>query len=410
MQDLGREVGDLRAEDGDRVPTGRVVLADQDRVAGAAIGAQDRAQVDGQAGDRDLAQAGIRGGQRPAVAHGGAGLADGHGQRVGVDAGRHRHVRESAAQGDLRAGVILGAEVVPDGRTLRRSVALDEGAVEERRINLGAAADGEDRLDESGDGDDVGGLERHRRHLESGVLGRQQGGVDQGLVEVGVDAVDVGESVGYDLLALAVGRVKGLRVTLRQRVNLSLQFRVVVAGDAGHLAVQGQGRLGRAQEGGEGGAADVPEHVHHEEAVLGRRVARAELGVRAGRAEDVGHAEAPVADDDRSRSRAVGPLDVGPADAEAGLLEVAAEVGGLQVRRDSDQVGVHRALVVAMRRRLPGGRRGGVDEAVLARRQDVVDLTASAVGVGAARGTGHGLAGRGEGGNGGHEAQQGQAE
>ena len=166
-----------------------------------------------------------------------------------------------------------------------------------------------------------------------------------------VDAFVEGVGVVDDLLAL--GRLFAfdrdrIRVLGREVVDLFLQFGFAVAGGRGDFAVHLLVAFRRSDERRQLRPADVAQHVHQKQAVLGRGVARAELGVGPGLAEDVGHAELLVADDHGAVVRGQEGLDafgLRQVGREAGVLVEAADFGCLQVRGDLEQVGVQRLLV-----------------------------------------------------------------
>src|SRR5439155_26809135 len=117
-QYLGREVSDLRTEDGDRIASRAARAADHEGVARMRRRAQERAQVDRHGTDGDLAEPGPRRGQRTAVAEVGAGGGDG--QRDGRRVDRPpAHVGERLVERGRRLRVVLRAEVAPDGVALR---------------------------------------------------------------------------------------------------------------------------------------------------------------------------------------------------------------------------------------------------------------------------------------------------
>jgi hypothetical protein len=121
----------------------------------------------------------------------------------------------------------------------------------------------------------------------------------------------------------------------------------------------------------------VAQDVHEEEPVLSADVPGPEDDVGAGVAVDVRDPECLVADDDHARPRAVGALGLTGGDAEAGVLEVVADVGRRQAGRRVDQVAVHAELVVGVGRvgavGLEREQVGGVEDAVRARRQDAAE-------------------------------------
>ena len=399
-QDLGREVSDLWTEDGDRIASRAARAADHERIARVRRRAQERAQVDRHRTDGDLAEPGPRRGQRTAVAEVGAGGGDGHRDGLRVDR-PPAHVGERLVERGRRLRVVLRAEVAPDGVALRGAVALHERAIEERAVRLVAAADGEDGLHERRGRHDIGRPPGLRHLLQGRVLGRQEVGVRERRLDVGIDPVDVGLAVGHDLLALRVGGIEGGRELGREPVDLLLQLDLVVAGDARDRAVEGERAVRWAEEGGGLRAPDVSQHVHEEQAVLGSGIARGELGVRARVAEDVRRAKGLVAHDDGARTRHLDALDLVGRHAEARILVEAAEVGGLEVRRHLLEVGVRRDLILLVRRHAPSGlllrELGRVHQAVRPGWQDVVRLAERAVEKRGPGGTLHGDTGRARG-------------
>ena len=171
----------------------------------------------------------------------------------------------------------------------------------------------------------------------------------------------------------------------REVVDLLLQLALAVAGGRGDAAVHGDVPGRRPDEGGQLRPPHVAERVHHEEAVLGRGEARAELGVGSRDAVDVRDAELLVADDDRAgmeRER-LHALRLAQVDEEARILVEGANVGILQVGGNVEQTGVQRLLVARVRGKALAGLRPQevrhVVGPVLTGRHDVEDLAATAV-------------------------------
>lgn len=171
-------------------------------------------------------------------------------------------------------------------------------------------------------------------------------------------------------------------VQTRQLVDLGLEVGFVVRGDGQYAGVHGG--VGATGEGGQLAAAGVAQDVHLEEAILRRHVAQAEHGAGTGGAVHVRNAELLVAYDGDVGARADAAGDVTRLDAEARVLEVLGHVGGVQARRAVEQVAVHRVLIVGVRRSvgvvaLISQQLARVDEAVGARRQDVVKAAGAEV-------------------------------
>ena len=168
-------------------------------------------------------------------------------------------------------------------------------------------------------------------------------------------------------------------------VHLLLQLALAVPGGGSDAAVHRRVRRRRPDEGGELGPSHVAQDVHFEEAVLGRGEARAELGVGPCRAEDVGDTELLVANDDRPRTERerLHPLGLAQVGEEARILVEGADVGGLQVGGDGEQVGVQRLLVPRVRGEALASLRsrevGQVVRPGLPRRNEVEDLAPAAV-------------------------------
>jgi hypothetical protein len=218
------------------------------------------------------------------------------------------------------------------------------------------------------------------------LAGHLEHRVDPRLGDVLVDPVDVVEDV---LLDLGSDRAEHLVAAVELELQLGLGVGLVGPHVVVHLAVPRRA----TRERGELGATGVAQRVDQEEAVLRRRVARAEHRPGAGRAVDVRHAEPPVADDPQLLAgvgvgrggqgalRRVAALDVALLDAEARVLEVVVDLRGLEARRRVDQVVVHPELVVVVRRAGARGQEleqiGPVDEPVGARGEDVPEPPAS---------------------------------
>ena len=156
-----------------------------------------------------------------------------------------------------------------------------------------------------------------------------------------------------------------------------------VAGDLRDPAVHREERRRRAEERRQRGTPVVSKDVHHEETVFRGRVPRAELGVGARCTEDVRHAEV-VPQDHRAGAWRFDPLGLRGDREEACVLVVLGEVCWIQMRRDLQQVRVHRLLVLLVRRDRAGtglllDEVRGVHEPVVARRDDVEHAAARAV-------------------------------
>ena len=132
-----------------------------------------------------------------------------------ISTAREFRVWEGGGESRHRLGVVLGPEVTPHRRTLGLAVAARQRRVEEGAVDLVAATDREDRLHQGGDGDDVGRRPGRRHLLQRRVLGRQLGRVDERGLDVGVDAVAVGQAVGLHLLAVGARRRTGVGATSR---------------------------------------------------------------------------------------------------------------------------------------------------------------------------------------------------
>ena len=221
------------------------------------------------------------------------------------------------------------------------------------------------------------------RHLlarrQRGVLDRHLvGGVSDCVRDVHVDAADVVGTVVVDLLTLR-GGAEWRRVALGQKVRLVGQLRVTVSSHLRDRAVLVNGGLRRPDELRKPGPSNMPQGIHHEQAVVRSRVADAELRVRPSAAVDVRDPKALVPDDVGAivrRREGLHLADVRHGDGEARVLVIAAERRRLHSRRDLLEVEVHRQLVRLVRRGAVRGRaslsRGG--QPVVAGGQDVQDL------------------------------------
>ena len=150
---------------------------------------------------------------------------------------------------------------------------------------------------------DVLGLPRLRHLLQRRVLGRQLRRVGERLGDVLVHAVDV-----------RLARRRRPPGPRRRRCASACTCAVRSASLYGAIASCSRSIAmfaGDAPRNSETPrAAEVAQHVHQEEAVLGGRVALREHRRVARRAEDVRHAEARVADDGDAGGRRVDALDV----------------------------------------------------------------------------------------------------
>ncbi len=382
-EDLGRVVGDLRAHRGDRHAAFAVLRVDQQGVGRVvrelqalgevpgpgrepAPGAGGRrgpgARDDGVA-DLDAARVGERDGARvdlPRVVLGEAVRDDRHGLRVAT-----------GAEGRELAGARLGAEAA-----LERPAQLPVG-------DLAAAVGGELGDQEHGGRQGVRDLPAPRGHTERGVLRGQQGRVVARLVEVGVDAVDVGDVV------LAAHRALGPGL-LRQGVELRLQLgrRGVLEGEL--LGVGGGRRRPEELDGAR--LRRVAQDVHEEHAVLRGDVPGAPHRVEPRRAVDARDAVDGVADDRHALARRLRRPRVLLRKAEGRRLPVAAELARGQPVGDARDARVALELVRERRRRRPGGlearevRGGGV--LPLPDGQDAVEAALVAEGAGRGGGVG----------------------
>jgi hypothetical protein len=104
--------------------------------------------------------------------------------------------------------------------------------------------------------------------------------------------------------------------------ELLREVRFLVRSDRERVAVHVLVRRRRAEELRQARAADVPQRIHQEQPVLGGGVALREHRRVARRAEDVGRAEALVADDGDVGGRRVDAVDVVFAHAERRVFEV----------------------------------------------------------------------------------------
>ena len=236
---------------------------------------------------------------------------------------------------------------------------------------------------------------RRRRDLEKFVLGRQLDFVEtpageEHLGGVLVHTVDKRRRVVDDLLAVcrlfAFDRDR-IRVLGREVVDLFLELGLAVAGGRGDAAVHLLVAFRRPDEGRELRPSHVSQDVHLEQAVLGRGETGTELGVGTCLAENVRNAEFLVTQDHRAfvrRGEGLDPFGLRQIGQEAGVLVVGrADVRRGEVRRDLDQVRIHRLLVSGVRREaLTELRLGAVFQVVrtrLPRRDDVKKLPAAAV-------------------------------
>ena len=418
-EDLRREVGHLRAHDRQRVAASRVLAADQQRVGHRVVEAQQsRARVGrgaqpqaGMAGPGRVCRSRLAGGRRATddLIDGLHGAGVGQRDRLGDGLARRRQglVGElGLVDGGGRLGVVGVIEAEEGGKAGvvgRRGLLLPLGLALPRRVLLGlldrddrrraghrqmlaaeplghvlvelsvvelvAPAVAEYPAHQRGDRDEV--LQRERRRplglADGGVLGRHHRQVVQGLlglVDVGVDPVDVARGVGEELLAArAVVHV----VDLVDEVLLG----VGLVGP--HLLVHRD--VGSAGEGREVALTGVAQRVDEEQAVLGSGIADPEHQLGAGVAVDVGHPELLVTHDRHPRLGGLGALRVTGRDPERRVLEVVRDRGRRDRSGRRGQVGVHRELVVVVLRASAGGlelsQLRGVVKAVGPRGQDV---------------------------------------
>jgi hypothetical protein len=364
-QDLRHEVAHLRPHHRDRVAAARLARGHEQRVRLVLVG-EDRARVEAECA---RAAALLRRRRDRRVLH-----AAGIGHREAAPCERAaRLVREAlAAHGVRRLGVVLRAEVAPVAPPLPLAESLHERLERLRRVQLAPAALAEDAADERGRGHHVGALPRLERDAQQRVLGRLLARVDLRLGDVLVHARDVLAQVIAELHA-------ALAVDLVRQVDLKLEVGLVVGRQlplrAVHLAVGG----GAADERRQLRAAGVAQHVHQEQAVLRRGVARAEQHVAARLAVDVRHAVALVAHDRHAGARVDDRLDVLRLHPEGRVLEVVGDLIRRERGRRVQQVHVHVELVGEVRWPLPGRLEArevdGVVEAVRARREHVAEAT-----------------------------------
>ena len=379
-EDLRREVGRLRSEDGQRPAGLRLARRHDQRVR---LGARERQQLAAGRRSRRLglledlrhlhrAAVGDRG--APAMAR-----VPGVGEALGVNGGR-------------ALGVVHRAEVAPDPLTPAAAEALARSLQRERRLQLLAAADAEDRARDSGGGDHVRGLEvvRPVEVVDRGVLAGHLRRVHPRLRDVLVHAGEVGLELRAELVRL-------LLEPARADLGLAGELLLGVGGDGPHQRVERPVGGRAAGERGELPAAEVAEDVHEEEPVLGGGVPDAEHGALARVGVDVGDAELLVAGDRDVVARAVGALG-GSLDAEARVLEERVERGGVERARRGDQVAVERELVArvlgADARGQEGAQLDGVREATRPGREQVADAAGVVGPVGLRLGRGRSIRGR----------------
>ena len=332
VQDLGREVGDLGAEDRNRMAPGAMSRIHQQGVAQRHPARYQLGQVHVYALPRrdscgrprllvtDVVTAAARRGEHV-----------GDARQVGLGAVDVIHIRKGLLKRRWGERIVLLPHVTPNRQTPLRPERLGQGFVEQPALDLPTAADGEDRLDDRRHCHHVGGCPLARHLLPSGqgrVLDRHLvGGVSDRVRDVRVDAADVVGAVVVDLLTL--GRAAERRgVPLGQKVCLIGQLRVAVSGHLRDRAVLVDGGLRRPDELRQTGPPNMPQCIHHEEAVMRGRVADAELRVGTCAAVDVRDPEALVPDDVRAivrRRERLHLADVRRRDGEACVLVVAAE-------------------------------------------------------------------------------------
>ncbi len=179
--------------------------------------------------------------------------------------------RSSAPRGRSARGSLPTPSFRPCGRS-----GASNASSRQRRAHLGAAALAEDAADQRRLGDHVGRLPFSVGSFPSAAYsaGSFVGSISASL-DVGVDAGDEFVDVVDDLFALRavqLGRVGDLRFEVGFGVGGDHPLRAV------HRAVAGRA----AREGGEFGAARVPQHVHQEQAVLRRPRSRRRTSRRRG--------------------------------------------------------------------------------------------------------------------------------
>ena len=149
MQDLGREVSDLGAEDGHRVAPGAMSRIHQQRVAqrhpaGYQLGQVHMYALPGRAGcdRRRLLVTDII----PAAA--GRGQHIGDARQVGLRGVGTIHIRKGLLERRGGERIVLLSHVTPDRQSPLRPESLGQGFVEQPALDLPTAAHGEDRLDD----------------------------------------------------------------------------------------------------------------------------------------------------------------------------------------------------------------------------------------------------------------------
>ncbi len=389
-QDLGGEVGDLRSHHRDRVPGAAVRGADEQRV-------RHRAREGEEAGT-GVAPRPLRVGGRVRHRAPDHGIDELHRARVRqrdrlerlLGRLRERLVRERRAVNrrggfgivgcvDAVEGGVAGGVAAPwrtaRARQLRRTWHVRalgtelarQILVQDRVVQLVAAAVAEDATDERRDRHDVFEREwlRSLRHQQRAVLGWHQQRVLLGRGDIRVDAGDVVGRVAVDLSG--VDRVRQPVVDLVDEILL----RVGLAGPDAlvHADVCAARKLRERPLTG------VAQRIDEEQPVFGGRPPDSEHQRGACIAVDVRHPELLVAHDRHAWLGALAARDLPALHAERGVLEEVANLRGGDVGRRGREVGVHRQLVVVVRRPLvcglPLDQLRGVDESVGPRRQDV---------------------------------------
>ena len=372
-QDLRRVVGHLRAEYGYGVPVSAVVGVDHQRVAHV-LGHRRQALEDGQRGRVRLGESAVGGGAGRAAGDGHAVVGQGGGGRV--DPARLL-VREALGRRGGR-GRVVGPAQVGEALIAAGGAQLPAQVLQQVRVgHFAATAPAEDAADEPGDGDHVADrplLRDHRRHRGE-VVGRQQRRVGHGGRDVAVHAGDV-------VLDHRLGQ-RALRAVLGwQRVDLGLGLRRRVGREQQLVVVHLLELTRPTEEGREGTLAVVTQHVHEEQPVLGLRVAGTVRQGLIGVAVDVRHVVGVAVDAD-ARLRLLDALDVRGRHAERLVVVEVAQRGVGERRLAVEEVLVLAQLVLAGRRPRAGGREQGrvqgVDQPVLARRQDAHGLPVGVV-------------------------------
>ena len=280
-------------------------------------------------------------------------------EAVARSSARRRLVGKApAANGRRRVGILVGGPLAPQPDAAPRAVAGDERAAQLHLVELVAAALAEDRAHEPRRRDDVGHLPRvgPERPADRRVLAGHLRDVQARLVDVRVDARDVGGQVGLQLAALRA-------VELAEPVGLALQVCFGIGRLAPLVLVHRAVARRAAREGAQPGAPAVAQDFDEEQPVLGGDVAQPEHRRDARRAVDVGHPVGAVARDRQALARTVRTRLVARRHAEARVLEELPEVAVGHPGGRAEQALVEGALVVVVRRApARAEKRGELDE------------------------------------------------